>query len=89
MLTGKKKLASPGFEKTILFGKCISDLNKDNPNIKKTIAFRTCPPDLKKFVQVMREEGIECDFNDYVKFRSFLYGRYKDAQVFDLGLYSG
>jgi len=89
ILTGKKMLASPGFEKTILFGKCISDLNKGNPNIKKAIAFRTCPPDVKKFEKVMREEGIECDFNDYVKFRHFLYGRYKDKQVFDLGLYSG
>jgi len=89
VLTGKKMLASPGFEKTLLFGKCISEANKDNPNIKKAIAFRTCPPDLKKFDQVLRQEGIECDFKDYVQFRHYLYSRYKDPQVFDLGLYSG
>ncbi len=87
VITGKKQLASPGFAKTILFGKCACELNKDNPHIQKAIPVRGCPPDLKKFEKAMQEEGINCNYTDYVKYRNYIFDRYKSREGFDLGLY--
>ncbi|MCL6446605.1 MAG: DUF362 domain-containing protein [Armatimonadetes bacterium] len=87
VITGKKQLASKGFEKTVLFGKCACELNKDNPNIKKAVPIRGCPPDLKKFEKAMRGEGINCNYDDYIKYRHYIFNRYKDKEGFDLGLY--
>ena len=87
VVSGKKQLASKGFEKTVLFGKCVCDLNKDNPNIKKAIPIRGCPPDLKKFEQAMQEEGIPCKLDDYVQYRHYIFSRYKEKDGFDLNLF--
>ncbi|MFZ5632857.1 MAG: DUF362 domain-containing protein [Bacillota bacterium] len=88
VITGKVRMAGPGFEKTVLFGKCICDLNKDNPNIKKAVQVKGCPPDLKNFEKVMQAEGIDCKYEDYVKYRGFyLKNNYSDKEIFDMGLY--
>lgn len=86
-ISGKRQLASPGFEKTVLFGKCAYQRNKDNPNIKKPIIIKGCPPDLKEFQGLLKEEGIDCDYDEYVKYRNYIFNRYKDKEGFDLGLY--
>jgi uncharacterized protein (DUF362 family) len=87
VVSGKKQLASAGFEKTILFGKCACELNKKNPNIKHAIALRGCPPDLRKFEKMMREEGIDCSYEDYVNYRHHIFNRYKVEEGFDIALY--
>ncbi|MBC7325647.1 MAG: hypothetical protein H5T99_10080 [Moorella sp. (in: Bacteria)] len=87
VISGKKRLASPGFAKTVLFGKCTCALNKDNPNIAKAVPIRGCPPDLKRFEKALQEEGINCRYDAYLKYRQYLFDRYKDREVFDLGLY--
>jgi len=87
VVTGKKRLASPGFEKTVLFGRCACALNKSNPHIKKAIAIDGCPPDLQKFQKAMRDEGVDCTYDGYVKYRHYIFNRYKDKDGFDLGLY--
>jgi uncharacterized protein (DUF362 family) len=84
VVSGKKKLASPGFDKTVLFGKCACHLNKENPEIKKAISLWGCPPDLKKFADTLADEGIECDYNEYVRFRHYLLDRYKKDENFKL-----
>ncbi|HWJ02100.1 MAG TPA: DUF362 domain-containing protein, partial [Verrucomicrobiae bacterium] len=88
VVSGKRQLAAPGFAKTILFGKCASHLNKNNPNIEQAIPIWGCPPDLKKFEETLTKEGIECDFNEYIRFRHYLFDRYKDKPGFDLGYWS-
>ena len=88
VISGKKQLASPGFEKTILFGKCACELNKDNPNIKHAVPVRGCPPDMKKFAGIMQQEGINCRYDEYVKYRHYIFNRYKDKKEFDFSLYS-
>lgn len=88
VITGKRQKASPGFDYTLLFGKCVCSLNKDNPDIRQAIAINSCPPDKDDFIAALREVGINCDYNQYVAFRHYLYNRYKPENGFDPGLYS-
>jgi uncharacterized protein (DUF362 family) len=93
VLSGKKRTASPGFDSTILFGNCICDLNKDNPNIKKAVRVRGCPPTLKKFAEILQKEGFDCDYNKYYTFyagrRQKHFDRYdSDKETFDPGFFT-
>lgn len=87
IISGKRQFASPGFEKTVLFGKCVCSLNKDNSNIKKAIQIKGCPPSMENFVSALKEEGIEGKMEDYVMYRHYLFNRYKAEEGFDLGLF--
>ena len=87
VITGKSQAAAPGFEKTVLFGKCACLQNKDNPHIRKAIRISGCPPDIKKFETLLREEGIDCDYGEYIKYRHYLFNRYLDKEEFDQGLF--
>lgn len=84
VVSGKQQLAAAGFDKSVLFGKCACHLNKNNSNINKAIPIWGCPPDLEKLVEVLSEEGIKCDYNEYVRFRHYLFGRYKENEGFKL-----
>lgn len=86
-VSGKRQEASPGFDKTVLFGKCAYQRNKDNPNIKKPIFIKGCPPDLQEFQRLLKEEGIECDYNEYIKYRHYIFSRYKAEDGFDMTLF--
>lgn len=84
LVSGKQQMASPGFNTTILFGKCACHLNKNNPNINKAVTLWSCPPDLEKMVEALVNEGIHCDFKEYIRFRHYLFDRYKDKEGFNL-----
>jgi len=86
-VSGKRQEASPGFEKTVLFGKCAYHRNKDNPNINKPIIIKGCPPDLKEFQRLLQEEGINCDYNEYIKYRHYIFNRYQAKDGFDMDLF--
>ncbi len=88
VVSGKQQLASKGFENSILFGKCACHLNKNNPNLKKAIPLWGCPPDLEKMVEKLAKEGLECDYNEYVRFRHYLFDRYKGKEGFNLADWS-
>lgn len=88
LISGKQQLAAQGFDNTVLFGKCACHLNKNNPNLKNSIPFWGCPPDLEKFVEVLAKEGINCDYQEYIRFRHYLFGRYKESEGFDLADWS-
>ncbi len=88
VVSGKQQMAENGFDNTVLFGKCACHLNKNNSNIKKAIPLWGCPPDLEKFVEVLAKEGIECDYHEYVRFRHYLFGRYKESEGFNLADWS-
>jgi uncharacterized protein (DUF362 family) len=59
VLTGKSMQPTPGKKKTILFGKCMYQLHKDNPDIKEMIAIRGCPPQPKSIVKAFHQAGID------------------------------
>ncbi|NYE58439.1 DUF362 domain-containing protein [Carboxydothermus ferrireducens] len=88
VVSGKRQLASPGFDYTVLFGKCVCELNKDNPNIKHAIALKGCPPSIKDLEEGLKEAGIFCNYDEYVNYRHYIFNRYKKEEGFDLELYS-
>ncbi|MGB9802635.1 DUF362 domain-containing protein [Desulfofundulus sp.] len=87
VVSGKRQVASPGFDYTVLFGRCACVLNKNNPDIKKAIALKGCPPSIQELDEALKEAGIFCDYNEYVKYRHYIFNRYKKEDGFDLGLY--
>ena len=88
VISGKRQIASPGFDYTVLFGKCVYELNKNNPNIKKAIALKGCPPTIKELEESLKEAGIYCNYEEYVNYRHYIFNRYKKEDGFDLSLYS-
>ena len=58
ILSGKTMKPTPGKKKTILFGKCMYDLNKDDPNIQEMFAIKGCPPTPENVVKVLHQVGI-------------------------------
>jgi uncharacterized protein (DUF362 family) len=88
VVSGKQQVASTGFDNSILFGKCACHSNKNNANIKKSIPLWGCPPDLKKLIEVLAKEGIDCDYNEYLRFRNYLFDRYKGKTGFNLADWS-
>lgn len=86
VLTGKKMQPVPGMKKTILLGKCMSKLHKDNPNIQEAIPVKGCPPDTKDIVKALRQAGIEADsglFDQVELLPGFFMPRYQDKPEFD------
>jgi uncharacterized protein (DUF362 family) len=59
VLTGKSMQPTPGKKKTILFGKCMYQLHKDNPDIKEMIAIKGCPPQPKSIIKAFHQAGID------------------------------
>ncbi len=88
VITGKRQKASPGFDYSVLYGKCACSLNKDNPDIKKAIEIKGCPPGKDEFIEALKGAGVVCDYSQYVAFRHYLYSRYKKEKGFDPELYS-
>ncbi|MBC2715024.1 MAG: DUF362 domain-containing protein [Desulfobacteraceae bacterium] len=86
VLTGKQMQPTPGMKKTILLGKCMSKLHKDNPNIQEAIPIKGCPPDPKDIVKALRQAGIEADsglFDQIDMLPGFFMARYQDKPEFD------
>lgn len=88
VVSGKKQLAAEGFAKTVLFGRCACELNKDNDAIQQAVSLKGCPPSLESMIEGLAAEGVECVHEEYVKYRRHLFDRYTDKAEFDLGLYS-
>jgi hypothetical protein len=59
ILTGKMMKPTPGKKKTILIGKCMYQVNKDDSNIMEMIAIKGCPPDLKEVMKALQQAGID------------------------------
>jgi len=90
ILTGKQMKPSPGKNTTILLGKCMYDLNKDDPNINRLIAVKGCPPSPKQMAKALRQAGIEVNesfFENIDRFPALYLQRYKDRPEFDEGFF--
>ena len=61
VLTGKRMEPTPGKNKTVLLGKCMYQLHKENPVIKEMIAVKSCPPQPKAIVKAFHLAGIGID----------------------------
>ena len=90
ILSGKVMTPDPGKKKTILFGKCMYQANKDNPDIKEMIAIKGCPPDPQKVCEALHKAGIEVDpavFENLDLIPGKFLKRYKDKPEFDESFY--
>ncbi len=61
ILSGKVMKPAPGKKKTILFGKCMHQANKDNPDIQEMIAIKGCPPKPASIYEALQKAGIDVD----------------------------
>ena len=61
ILSGKVMKPSSDKKKTILFGKCMYQAHKENPNIQEMIAIKGCPPKPEKVCEALQKAGIDVD----------------------------
>ncbi|MHB1419697.1 MAG: DUF362 domain-containing protein [Bacillota bacterium] len=87
VITGKRMKATPGFEHTVLFGKCPINTNKDNPDVNNAIKVRGCPPNIDDFVKGLAEIGVNIDLNQIESFRGHMYKKFMQ-QGHDMSLFN-
>jgi hypothetical protein len=86
ILSGKVMKPMPGKKKTILFGKCMYQANKDNPEIKEMIAVKGCPPKPASIVKALHQAGINVDasiFENIDKFKGKFLKLYEGRPEFE------
>ncbi|MCP4134561.1 MAG: DUF362 domain-containing protein [bacterium] len=88
ILNGKKMLGRPGYDKTVLLGKCMIKANKDNPNIKEAVEVKGCPPSTQDVVASLKSTGLDVNemaFIGYIKQQS---EKYDGKEGYDKALFS-
>jgi hypothetical protein len=90
ILAGKEQQPTPGRKKTILFGKCIYQAHKNNPDIQEMIPIKGCPPTDDSIRKAFAKAGIELSplFGDMGTSLAFLMDMYKDQPDFDESFYT-
>jgi hypothetical protein len=90
ILAGKEQRPTQGRKKTILFGKCIYQTHKDNPDIQEMIPIKGCPPTYDSVRKAFSKAGIELSplYGDLKNTLAFLMGMYKDQPGFDETFYT-
>jgi uncharacterized protein (DUF362 family) len=91
VLTGKSMSPTPGKKKTILFGKCMYQRHKDNPDIREMIAIKGCPPQPKSIVEAFHRAGIEINasmIENADAAPAFYMKRYEGKPEFDESLFT-
>ncbi len=86
VLLGKIMSPTKGMKKTILFGKCMCHLHKDNPDIQETIAIKGCPPKPEDIVKALHQAEIQADpawFENIDQLPGFFMARYADNPEYD------
>lgn len=86
VLTGKSMHPTPGKKKTILFGKCMVQAHKDNPDIKEMIVIKGCPPKPAEMLKALHQAGIEADpnlFDNVEQLAGFYMSRYEGQPDYD------
>jgi uncharacterized protein (DUF362 family) len=88
VLSGKRMLARPGYDKTLLLGNCIIAANKNNPNIKEAIELKGCPPSVDDLKKVLTDLGVEFVEGAYDYYLNQLATKYDGKEGYDKGLYT-
>ena len=86
ILTGKIMRPTPGKKKTILLGKCIYQINKENPAIQEMIAVKGCPPTMTDLIEAFHRAGIMVDpaiLEDKLVFPEIFMRKYKGEAGFE------
>jgi uncharacterized protein (DUF362 family) len=91
VLSGKVMQPVPGKEKTILFGKCMYQANKDNPDIQEMIAIKGCPPKPESILKALHQAGINVDpaiFENIDSLKGKFLKRYEGKPEFEESFYT-
>ncbi len=86
ILNGKTMAPTPGKKKTVLFGKCMYQLNKDHPDIQEMIAIKGCPPTPMSIEKALNKAGIKVDpafYKNIEQLPGYFLKRYEDKPEFD------
>ncbi len=88
VLSGKRMLARPGYDKTLLLGNCIIAANKNNPNIKEAIELRGCPPSVDDLKKALAGLGVEYVDGAYDYYMNQLATKYDGKEGYDGSFYT-
>jgi uncharacterized protein (DUF362 family) len=90
ILAGKERNPTPGRKKTILFGKCMYQDHKDNPDIQEMIPIKGCPPTFDSVHKAFKMAGIELSplYGDLGASMAFLMNMYKEQPDFEEHFYT-
>ncbi|UCE53667.1 MAG: DUF362 domain-containing protein [Desulfobacterales bacterium] len=91
VLSGKVMQPVPGKKKTILFGKCMYQSNKDNPDIQEMIAIKGCPPKPESILKALHQAGINVDpaiFENIDSVKGKFLKRYEGKPEFEESFYT-
>ena len=91
VLSGKVMKPVPGKKKTILFGKCMYQANKDNPDIQEMIAIKGCPPKPESILKALHQAGINVDpaiFENIDSVKGKFLRRYEGKPEFEESFYT-
>ena len=86
ILTGKIMRPSGKMKKTILVGKCMYSLNRDDPSIREMIAVKGCPPDPEDVINALHKAGIEVEpdiLKNLEKYPCIFMKKYRGRKEFD------
>ncbi len=83
VLTGKKMVPTPGFNKTVLFGNCMIKKHRENPHIKEAVCIKGCPVAMEEVIGKLEEMGLKPEIEFFARFREKLAGRYDGNPEFD------
>ena len=86
VLSGKVMQPAAGKKKTILFGKCMCQANKDHAGIRQMIPIKGCPPKPDSIVKAFQQAGIDVDpkiFENIEKLPGNFFKRYADRPEFE------
>ncbi len=59
VILGKRMNPTPGKKKTILFGQCMVNKHRNNPDINEMIPIKGCPAKVENIVKAFHQAGIE------------------------------
>ncbi len=86
LLNGKIMQPTKGMKKTVLLGKCMYQLHKDNPDIQEMIAIKGCPPKPEDIIKALHQAGVQADpalFESIDQLPGFFMARYTDKPEFE------
>lgn len=87
VLNGKKMLARPGYDRTVLLGNCMIKANKNNPNIKEALELTGCPPKMEEVAAVLKTAGLDVNEMAYLGYLKQQSEKYNGKEGYDPGFY--
>lgn len=88
ILNGKKMLARPGYDKTVLLGNCMIKANKENENIKEAVKVKGCPPSQEDVVAGLTSVGLDVKPAAYEGYMKQQSEKYEGKDGYDKGLFT-